>query len=236
MKKSFVIAAASAALCVGVMGSSGAYAQEAVPTYVKIDKPAKGTPILVVLPTVSLNLLTAAGMQEPKEEWSKSAQTFMNTTMNDALGKLDYKTVSVDLNTYEDPSALQMLKLNAAVTDTIQINSFWKLPTKTTFDYTLGEDAAKLIPAGSEALPAYALFVECKGSYSSGGRAAMMIGMAALGVGMPMGGQSLRATLVDLKTGQIVWYQLMAVAPGTDIRTAEGADEAVKSMFKKLPL
>ena len=129
-----------------------------------------------------------------------------------------------------------MLKLNSAVTDTVFFNTIWKLPTKTTFDYTLGEDAAKLIPAGSETAPAYALFVECKGSYSSSGRAATMIVMAAMGVGMPMGGQALRATLVDLKTGQVVWYQLMTVPPGTDIRTAEGAGTAVNLLFKQLPL
>ncbi len=236
MKKLFVTTAVSVALCLGAVGATGAYAQEAVPTYVKIDKPAKGTPIMVVLPTVSLNLLTAAGTQEPKEDWSKSAQTFLNTSMTESMSKLDYKTVGVDLNTYEDPTALQMLKLNAAVTDSVFYNSIWKLPTKTTFDYTLGEDAAKLVPAGSDTVPAYALFVECKGSYSSSGRAAAMIFMAAMGVGMPMGGQAMRATLVDLKTGQIVWYQLMIVPAGTDIRTAEGASEAVHSLFKQLPL
>lgn len=236
MKKLFVTTAVSVALCLGAVGATGACAQDAVPTYIKIDKPAKGTPILVVLPTVSLNLLTASGTQEPKEEWSHSAQTYLNTSMGDSLTASGYKTVSVDLNTYEDPSALQMLKLNSAVTETVWYNTIWKLPTKTTFDYTLGEDAAKLIPAGSEVAPAYALFVECKGSYSSGGRAAMMIGMAALGVGMPMGGQALRATLVDLKTGQVVWYKLMAVPSGTDIRTAEGAAQVVNSLFKQLPL
>jgi len=236
MKKFFVGAAVSAVVCLGVASTTQVYAQDAVPTYVQIEKPAKGTPILVVLPTVSLSLLTASGSQEPKDDWSHSAQTFLNTSMNDVLANREYKTVSVDLNTYEDPTALQMLKLNAAVTDTIQINSFWKLPTKASFDYTLGEDAAKLVPAGSEAAPAYALFVECKGSYSSGGRAAMMIGMAALGVGIPMGGQALRATLVDLKTGKLVWYQLMSVPATIDIRTAEGAGTAVNSLFKKLPL
>ena len=236
MKKVFVATAVSAAMCLGVMGASTASAQEAVPTYIKIDKPAKGTPILVVLPTVSLSLLTAAGTKEPKEEWSKSAQTFLNTSMNDVLGRLDYKTVSVDLNTYEDPVAVQMLKLNTVVTSTIYLNGIMKLPTKTSFDYTLGEDAAKLVPANSETPPAYALFVDCQGSYSSGGRAAMMIGMAALGVGMPMGGQAMSGTLVDLKTGQVVWFKVNLIPPGTDIRTAEGAAEAVNSLFKQLPL
>ena len=233
MKKLFITTAVSVALCLGAVG---AQAQNAVPTYVHIEKPAKGTPILVVLPTVSLNLLTASGAQEPKEDWSHSAQGFLDASMIDSLSKRDYKTVGVDLNTYEDPAALQMLKLNSAVTDTVFFNTIWKLPTKTTFDYTLGEDAAKLIPAGSETAPAYALFVECKGSYSSSGRAATMIVMAAMGVGMPMGGQALRATLVDLKTGQVVWYQLMTVPPGTDIRTAEGAGTAVNLLFKQLPL
>ncbi len=53
---------------------------------------------------------------------------------------------------------------------------------------------------------------------------------------MPMGGQVITGSLVDLKTGQIVWYQTMGVPSGTDIRTPEGAGEAVNILFKKLPL
>ena len=43
----------------------------------------------------------------------------------------------------------------------------------------------------------------------------MMVGMAMLGAAMPMGGQTIQASLVDLKTGQVVWYNFMVVPAGT---------------------
>ncbi len=190
------------------------------------------------MPEVTLGLLTAGGSTDPKEEWSQNGRKYLNDGLNSALSVRKYSLASVDLSTYEDPRALQILKLNDTVSDTIAFNAFpgLALPTKTSFDWTLGDGASSLVPANSTTAPAYALFVRAKGTYSSGGRAAMMIGMAALGVGMPMGGQVITGSLVDLKTGQIVWYQTMGVPSGTDIRTPEGAGEAVNILFKKLPL
>ena len=102
----------------------------------------------------------------------------------------------------------------------------------------MGDGVTTLVPADAapDAPPAYALFVRVKGSYSSGGRAAMMVGMAMLGAAVPMGGQTIQASLVDLKTGQVVWYNFMVVPAGTDIRTAEGAGAAVNILTTKLPL
>ncbi len=233
--------ALAACLCAsGAIAASSAQAQE-VQTFIAITKPAANTPILVVMPTVELSLLTAAGTSEPKDDWSQSAQKFLDASLTDAIKARSYAPVTGDVSSYDDPSALQLVKLNQAVTDTIMMNGYaqMKLPTKTTFDYTLGTNAAKLIPASTDASatpPAYGLFLHAIGRYSSGGRAAMMVGMAMLGVGMPMGGQAMQATLVDLKTGQVVWYQVSVVAPGTDIRTAEGAATATAALLKKLPL
>lgn len=236
--KNFAIASTLAVtLCVGA-AAPAALADEPVPTYVKIAKPAAGTAVLVVKPEVQLGLLTASGSTEPKEDWTKSALQFMSASVNDALQKKTYKINNVDLTAYEDPSAVQILKLNDAVTQTISTNGFVKLPTKTSFDYTLGDGAARLVPAGTDtaAQPAYALFLNVKGSYSSSGRAVVALGAALAHTAVPMGGQFMQATLVDLKTGQIVWYKYKQVASGTDIRTQEGAAAEIDKLFKDLPL
>ncbi len=224
------------ALCLGAAAPS-AFAEDA-PTYVTIPKPAAGTGVLVVMPDVSLSILTAAGGRDPKEEWSQSARKFLNDSLTTALQARKYTTSSIDLVNYEDPRAVQMLKLNSAVTDSITMNqsTIYKMPTKIGFNWTLGDGVSTLVPATANPAPAYALFVRANGSYSSGGRAAMMIGMAALGVSMPMGGQSIQASLIDLKSGQVVWYKLMVVPAGTDIRVAEGAGTAVNDLIKQLPL
>jgi hypothetical protein len=217
--------------------SPAAYA-EPIPTVAKIAKPAAGTPVLVVLPTVSLGLLTASGSTDPKQEWSENAQKFLNSALVKSLETKKYKTTGVDLNTFEDPSALQILKLNEAVTQSIGMNNFVKLPTKPTFDWTLGSGAAKLIPASSDptAPPSYALFLNASGNYQSGGRAALNVGMALLGGPIITGSQVMYGTLVDLKTGQVVWFELIVVPSGTDIRTPEGATAAAAKLLQKLPL
>lgn len=206
-------------------------------TVASITKPAPGTPILIVMPEVSLGLLTAGGSIDPKQEWSDNARKYLDDSLISAMKGRGYDTDSIDATTYEDPRALQMLKLNDVVTDSIMLNRYFiKLPTKTTFDWTLGEDASVLVPGDDATPPAYALFIRVKGSYASSGRAAMMIGMAALGVGMTLGGQSVTASLVDLKTGQVVWYQSGPITSGVDIRTPAGATTAVATLLKKLPI
>ncbi|ESQ92006.1 hypothetical protein ABAC460_03660 [Asticcacaulis sp. AC460] len=207
-------------------------------TYVTIEKPANGTPVLVVRPEVSLGMITAAGAYERRDDWSENATQYLNEAATTALTAKSYTTQSAELTQFEDAHDLQLLKLNSVVVDTIAMNEvpLFALPTKTTFDWTLGEGAAALAPDDGDVKPAYVLFVQAQGTYSSGGRAALAVGMMALGVGVPMGGQVVSASLVDLTSGRVVWYGTYAVAPGTDIRTAEGAKTAIKQLFFKFPL
>lgn len=230
----------ASALALGLVMSATAPAALGAPveTFVKIEKPAEGTPILIIVPEVSLGMLTAGGAVDPKEEWSQNARKYLNDALTKQVAVRKYSTLSADLTAYEDSHDLQMLKLNDIVSDSILLSQFpmFKLPTKTTFDWTLGTGAAQLAPEGVESAPAYALFLRAKGSYSSSGRAVAWLAAAALGVSTPLGGQTMVASLVDLKTGRVVWYQNYIVPAGTDIRTAEGATNAVLGLFKKLPL
>jgi hypothetical protein len=63
----------------------------------------------------------------------------------------------------------------------------------------------------------------------------MTLLVAAAGVGMPSGGQYVFASLVELKTGRVVWTNSI-VAGGNDMRKPEGADLLAKSLFKDAPL
>lgn len=242
MKKALFAAAVSAvmATCVFscVVAPVAAQAQT-IKSFVQIDKPAEGAPLLIVTPEVSLSLLTAGGVQEPRSDWSKAAQGHLSAALTTALKGKKYAVSEVALDTYEDPRALQILKLNDEVVSAIawQQVPMLRLPTKTTFDWTLGSGARTLVPAAmTDQAPRYALFLNCKGSYQSSAKAALNVGMALLGGPMQFGGQGLQSTLVDLETGQVVWYQFNMVASGTDIREAEGAAAAVEKLFRDLPL
>ena len=87
----------------------------------------------------------------------------------------------------------------------------------------------------------YALFTYVRDSYTSGGRAALraltMLAGFAVGAYVDIGGgaQIGVATLVDLRTGQVVWFNLMAKQTG-DLRDEKGAHATASQMLKGLPL
>jgi len=236
----FVSAAAVWLAASLAFGAASADAQVA-PTVVSITKPAAGTPILIATPETSMNLLTTAGV-DPKEEWNQNAKKNLASALATAIKGRGYSTEAVDPSGYADPHDLQVLKLNDVVTTAIQTNQFLRLPTKTGFDWTLGDGAADLRPADETTPAAYILFVQANGNYSSGGRMMMGALLAAASGGsaggqlMAGGTQILSGTLVDLNTGQVVWYKQVSFMAATDLRTAGGDTAAVESLLKTLPL
>ena len=101
------------------------------------------------------------------------------------------------------------------------------------FDWTLGPGVSVLRDAtGAD----YALFTYIRDSYTGGGRAAMrVVGALLLGGDIGGGQQVGLASLVDLRTGQIVWFNLLVDESG-DLRDANGARATVASLLKQIPL
>jgi len=71
----------------------------------------------------------------------------------------------------------------------------------------------------------------------SGGRWALSIAAALVGVAIPTGGQFGYASLVDLRTGRIVWFnESFATDVGAgDLKTPSGADAIVKNLLDAMP-
>ena len=82
----------------------------------------------------------------------------------------------------------------------------------------------------------YALFTFARGNYASSGRVATMVVMAAFGVSVPLGNQQIFTSLVELKTGRIIWFNVGLAGPHADMRTPEGATILVNEMMKGAPL
>lgn len=59
--------------------------------------------------------------------------------------------------------------------------------------------------------------------------------MALLGVGMQGGGQSVFASLVDLRTGRVVWFNVANAGPA-DMRDPAGAQALTTSLLQGAPL
>jgi hypothetical protein len=75
----------------------------------------------------------------------------------------------------------------------------------------------------------YALFLFVRDSYATAGRIAVIAIAALLGAGVPGGTQVGFASVVDLKTGDIVWFNFLLRGSG-DLRTPAAAAETVKAL------
>lgn len=200
-----------------------------------VAKPSPHSRVLSLTPDVELSELQAVGLQQPRADWSSSARDNLSAAIRATLDARGLKYTVVDGSTVTEGRNGQLLRLNATVDTSILLYNMrvGSLPThKGAFDWTLGDGAKSL---GDTYNSDYALYILARGDYSSGGRVAMAILMAAGGVSLPMGHQQLLASLVDLKTGRVVWYNLALASPSADMRSPSGAQELVDAVFKSAP-
>ena len=135
-----------------------------------------------------------------------------------------------------DKREVQLLKLHGAMGKAIITHQYdpspFHLPTKTgKFDWSMGPDIQYLNKKyGAD----YALFIFVRDSYASDGRVAAMIIAAALGIGIQGGVQLGFSSLVDLKSGEVVWFNRLFRTTG-DLRTPNGAKETVDMLLTDFP-
>ena len=190
--------------------------------------------ILLMPPDIKYHLLTAGGVPEPNAEWTDAAQeNFAEAVKNYAA------SIGTDLKVLDkrnlSPTEIQYEELHSAVGYTIINNyfGFAKLPSKNgEFDWSLGPDIKEI---GEQHDADYALFVFYRDTQASGGRVAFaVLAAAATGAAMNVGSESGFASLVDLNTGDVVWFNVVSAGSG-ELRKKEGAASAVNALFKDLP-
>jgi hypothetical protein len=190
--------------------------------------------IAVIEPDVVLGELTAAGLFEPRADWTQAGKENVRTEMTRffegrgvGLAMLDPATEHRDV---------QLVKLHGVVGRAVLLHLFVEgntLPTKgKALDWTLGPGTQGMrARLGAD----YGLFVYVRDSYTTAGRALMMLGAAILGVGITGGQQVAFVSLVDLNTGNIVWFNLLQSSSG-DLRTPDAARKVVAALLKDSPL
>lgn len=201
-----------------------------------VGAPRAGATVLVVRPDVQLSLLTTVGINEPRADWSAQATDALANALRENLAGSSYSIQAIDPEDALSGRSGQLLRLHEAVGSSIATFEYgpYSLPTKAgEFDWTLGEGASSLADAyGAD----YALFTYGGGSYASGGRIATMVVLSAFGVGIPLGSQQAFVSLVDLRSGRVIWFNSAVAGPNADMRSPEGADSLVASLLKGAPL
>lgn len=200
--------------------------------------------VVLVEPDIELSLVTAGGMLEPRREWSDAARRLYPAAVArllEAKGTATRPALDLPDDLPAESRLGQLVRLNEAVAMSIAVYTRpgSHLATKgRRLDWTLGDGVAELREAtGAD----YALFTYVRDSYTSEGRAALrvlaLLAGAAVGQVVDIGGgqQVGVSTLVDLRSGQVVWFNLMANQTG-DLRDPEGAERTARQMLTGLPL
>lgn len=201
------------------------------------DKPVT---IVLMRPDMEVGELQAGGMVEPNADWTKAAREHLAKAM-----EASHKARSIELKPIDESQAdnAQLVAdyeaLHRAVADAIVTYKYYgaKLPTKKErFDWTLGPGAQKL---GEASGANYALFFYGRDNFASASRKAVQVaGFLGCLVGVCVitsGGQHVYyASLVELSTGNIVWFNVLRGSKG-DVREAEGAQGMVDAIMASMP-
>jgi hypothetical protein len=199
----------------------------------KLESVGDEAHIVLMPPDIRYYLLTAGGVPEPNAEWTEAAQKNFLKALEDYSESIGANTTAIDkTNLSEDE--IRYETLHAAVGLTLRTHYFGmtKLPAKgDTFDWSLGPDISSI---GENHNADYALFVYYRDYQASGGRVAFSLLASLAGVGVPMGAEYGFASLVDLHSGDIVWFNVVNLGGG-ELRDEAGAATAVKTLFKDMP-
>jgi hypothetical protein len=190
--------------------------------------------ILVMTPDIKYFLLTASGIPEPHAEWTKAARSNFQAALEKYADERQ-----TDIQIIADPSQLSdeeiaYQKLYAAVGTTILTHHFGVLPLPTknrSFDWSLGPGIKAI---GQKYDADYALFSFYRDYQASGGRVAFALLAAAAGASVSMGSEGGFASLIDLRTGDIVWFNQVVAGVG-ELRDEKGAEKTVDVLFKDMP-
>jgi hypothetical protein len=182
--------------------------------------------------------MSAAGLLEPKADWTTAANQYMLAALQAENAKRDVHMQAFDEDkapTDKRDDIQQLNKLHGVVGQSIMIHQYLQpmaLPTKEgKFDWSLGPSARALKELyGAD----YALFVYVRDSYTTAGRAAVILLAAVFRVHLQGGTQVGFASLVDLDTGNVVWFNRLA-RPSGDLRTEAAAQETVQTLIAGLP-
>lgn len=184
----------------------------------------KSVKIIVYRPDVQVGSLTVGGVDEPNADWTAGARNTMAESLKKGWPDKNSQLVFPEEATGDNGAYIAEYRfLFRAVANAIMVHKLFpgqRLPTKKErFDWSLGKEAARLgeIRGGQ-----YALFFSTHDAYGTDGRKTARILGAMLGVAIIPGVHIGYAGLVDLSTGDVVWFDADPHVDG-DARTAERA-------------
>lgn len=207
----------------------------------KVNLKADSARVVLMPLDIELSELTAAGLKEPKADWTEAARANVTKALEGHLAKQN-----LQLGQYRRPGDtrsanrdIQLEKLHATVGGTILYHHYSqmnRLPTKAgKMDWTLGLAARAM---GTQQQAEFALFVFLRDSYATAGRKAAVVASSIISIiGTPRvsGGERVGfASLVDLRNGSVVWFNVLYSDTG-DMREPAPAAEVIDVLMDGFP-
>jgi hypothetical protein len=193
----------------------GAWAQASSPPHKSVAPGFQGLAVsekILLMPVdVEVFSLSAGGVAEPRADWTAAALGHMKVAI--AHKKMQLRASVVELPEGAADEFEEQVGLHAAVASSIALH------------HSTG---------GMWALPSKAGLLDWTFSYATAERKAAMVALALLGVGVSGGVQTGYASLVDLQTGRVVWFNRLARATG-DLREAAAAKESIEALLSNFP-
>jgi hypothetical protein len=186
-----------------------------------------GARILVMPVDIELYEVSGGGVLEPRADWTDAAAR----RIAEGLRQIADTTGPDDA---ADETVLRVTQLHRAVGSAVSIHHYGglKLASKDgKLDWSLGPEAALLRGrSGAD----YALFIWLRDSYASPARkAAMMLG-ALLGLGLAGGAQVAYASLVELESGRLLWFNRLSRLSG-DLRDDASSRQTLEALLAGFP-
>lgn len=199
----------------------------------------EGAPKIVLLPTdITLYVQTAGGALEAQAEWTQQAEQHMAQAIRAHLddNSIAFEDDFANLTLADMPQeTAELIRLHQAIGGSIMAHAYntpLVLPHKKgEFDWTLGPGIQAI---ARQTNADYGLFIHLHDSYASAGRVALIVVGAVLGVGVSGGQQIGYASLVDLETGEFVWFNRLIRGTG-DVRNYDDAQESIATLLNTLP-
>ena len=219
-------------ILLGPAGPALAQSKNLAPGFTNL---ANATKVVIMPIDIELFSISGGGVHEPKADWTEAASKHFKLALLEKQRSFGLKTAELSEEDADDVAEVNAL--HAAVARSIAMHHFGiaslQLPTKDgLLDWSLGEAVR---PVKQKTGADYALFSWVRDSYASSERVATMIVMAAFGVGLVGGMQIGYASLVDLNTGQVLWFNRLVRSSG-DLREADKAGETLEALLSGFPV
>ena len=197
------------------------------------SKLPQGARIALLPVDIELFEISAGGVAEPRADWTRTALRHVKDLLRERKAKIGAQVVDLEDDGSEQVAELN--RLHGAVGTAILMHHYGPLTLETKdrkLDWTLGAEANVLrTMSGAD----FGLFTYIRDSYASGDRiATMIVGLLFRQVLQPGAGQQGYASLVDLRTGQVVWFNRMLRLTG-DLRDRAKAGETLDALLSGFP-